>query len=94
MNRARKLISAGALGIALAGTSLVVAIPAQAAEYNSTSWRGYLANPNNAGGWKCANRAYPYQSGYSVNVQKYCTNVYGLNAYYGNWYNPYSWYCA
>ena len=105
MNRVRKLISAGALGIALVGTSLAVAAPAQAAEsvdmnlacqvtYNSSSWRGYLADSSNAGGWRCANRAYPYQTGYGVNVQKYCTNVFGLNAYYSNWYNPYSWYCA
>lgn len=104
-NPLKGLLRAGAIGLATIGICLATTAPAQAAEpvdmnlacqvtYNSTSYRGYLADSSNVWGWKCANRAWPYQSGLDVDVQKYCQVVYGLNAGYYNWSNPYSWYCG
>ena len=106
VKRISRTLAVGMSSLLLAGGAAFVAAPAaQASEsvdmnlacqitMGTDSWRAYLYDSSNVYGWRCRNGAFPYQSGYGASVQSFCSVIYGLNAHYSNYYNPYSWYCS
>lgn len=103
MSKLRKFLVGAAAGLAIAGTPLFAATPAQASEgvnmhlvcqYTAgyTSYAAKVVNQT-ASGWVCYDRA-GIRANMGANIWGYCVNVLGYSGAYNNTDNVYDWYCA
>jgi hypothetical protein len=96
----RKLLVSVLAAIAVCAGVLMAPTPALAVGVDmnmacqvtwGAGWQAELTYPSQgAWGWRCW--VPPFGVRKNVDVQKYCQQVYGLNAYAGS--GAYSWYCA